>query len=44
MSIKEFNEQIKQNPDRHWVYYERGCEYYQLGKLEKAIKDFNNAI
>ena len=44
MSIKEFNEQIKQNPDRHWVYYERGCEYYQLGKLEKAIKDFNRAI
>lgn len=43
-ALKEFNEEIRINPNYARAYYDRGDVYYDKGEYDKAIEDYNKAI
>ncbi|MBK9359582.1 MAG: tetratricopeptide repeat protein [Bacteroidales bacterium] len=44
MSLKLYNLLLKINPKDPMVWYNTGITYYELGKFEKAIDCYKNAI
>jgi len=43
-AIADHSRSIKQNPGNANTYYNRGNEFYKLGKYQLAINDYNSAI
>lgn len=43
-ALAAFNEWVRLQPDAPWAWLARGFAYWQLGKLDAAFSDFNQAV